>query len=87
MLNDLKTTPQSTKNIELEWWEYLLPRSEQERYSDFSSRWEDHRAPRPPQMETSNNNNVYFLVFLLILGFGSISFLVSFALTVLGIMP
>ncbi len=73
MLNDLKKSPHSTKDIELEWYEYLLR--------------EDHRAPRPPQMETSNNNNVYFLVFLLILGFGSISFLVSFALTVLGIMP
>ena len=73
MLNDLKNNPQSTKNIELEWWEYLLR--------------EDHAVPRPPQMETSNNNNVYFLVFLLLLGFGSISFLVSFALTVLEILP
>lgn len=73
MLNDLKNTPHSTKDIELEWYEYLLR--------------EDHARPRPPQMETSNNNNVYFLVFLLTLGFGSISFLISFALTVLGIMP
>ena len=73
MLNDYKNTPHSTKNIELEWYEYLLR--------------EDHRTPRPPQMETSNNNNVYFLVFLLILGFGSISFLISFALSVLDIMP
>ena len=59
--------------MELEWYEYLLR--------------EDHRATRPPQMEIPNNNNVYILVFLLILGFGSISFLVSFALTVLEILP
>lgn len=73
MLNDLKSTPHSTKDIELEWYEYLLR--------------EDHKPTRPPLKEISKNNNVWFVVFLLILGFGSISFLISFALTVLGILP
>ena len=42
-------SPQKERNIELEWYEYLLR--------------EDHKTPAVPKGDTSKNNSGYFLLF------------------------
>lgn len=58
-----KYSPQETKNLELEWYEYLLPRSERDSDLGFLNRGDEQRKPALPKGKTSKNNSGYFFLF------------------------